>query len=200
MRLLKLALLAAVASLLGSAPAFAMICGGGYSQTESTHTVFEHACYEYYFNNSGAALTSGSVVVIDRSGTGVNSSTETSAARAAVDVNGEDGDVDNIGTYITTTTTADNELVVGVVDDESCADQTYCRTQVYGPRLTLCAGSTDATTVDTAVGTSTVAGQCGDAANDADGTLGVALQATPTGADASDGAVTWIFIRPSWTD
>jgi len=62
-----------------------------------------------------AALTSGSVVIWDRTGTGVNvgvgstlTSVPTDASRNSMDVDGSDGDVTNIGTYITTTTSADN--------------------------------------------------------------------------------------------
>ena len=185
-----------VASLVGGAPAFAEICGGGYSQTETSHTVFEHACYEYFFNNSGGALTSGSVAVYDRTGTGVNLSRETGAGRSEVDVNASDGDVDNIGTYITTTTTADSELVVGVVDDDSCTDQTYCRVQTRGPRLTRCTGA-DAPVAGDAVGTSATAGECGDADNDADGTLGLAMQATQS---LTVNQPIWVLIDPSRTD
>jgi len=197
--------LAAVLSLWVGGAAEAYWCGGPGSTGEAQHSVGEHACYELYFNGSGAAQTSGTVVVLSAAtATGVNegitgslNTVPDNAGRNDIDVDGTDGDVTNVGTYITTTTTADNELVVGVIDDNSCADATYCRVQIYGPRLTLCAGGTNATTVNTAVGTSTVVGQCGDAANDADGTLGVALTATDTSADFE---VAWVFIRPSWTD
>lgn len=181
-----------LATFLGGGSASAMICSGGQSKTETNHTTFEHACYEYFFNNSGATRYSGDVVVIDYTGTGVNSSTETNADRNAVDVNASDGDVDNIGTYITTSTTADDEKVVGVIDDDSCADQTYCRVQVRGPRLTRCADGTDNITAGDAVSTSTVAGQCGDAANDADGILGWAMQ----GGGGADNGVLWVWIEP----
>lgn len=186
--------------LVGSSPAFAMMCGGGYSQTESNHTIFEHACYEYYFNNSGAAQTSASVVIWDTAGTGVNqpAGVPGSGSRGDMaDVNASDGDVTNIGTYITTTTTADDELVVGVIDDDSCADQSYCRVQVRGPRLVRCLDSSDAVGTGTTVGTSTTAGQCGDAANDADGNLGVAME---NGDSGLDNTLIWIWIDPSRTD
>lgn len=197
MRQMKLGLMAVLgALLLGVAPASAMVCGGGYSETESNHTAFEHACYEFYFNNSGSALSSGAVVIFDTTGTGVNVSVETNAARSEVDVNSSDGDVDNIGTYITTTTTADDELVAGVVDNDSCANQSYCRVQVYGPRLVMCLDSSDAVGTGTSVSTSTTAGQCGDAANDADGNLGVALQA----GNGADFQPIWVWIRLSSTD
>ena len=176
-------------------------CGGGGSTSEALHHVGEHACYELFFNNSGGALTSGSVVVIDRTGTGVNVGVSgsltlvpTSASRNAIDVDGSDSEVTNVGTYITTTTTADLETVVGVVDDDSCADQSYCRVQIYGPRIVRCAGGTDNWTAGDALGTTTLAGQAGDAANDADGILGVAISACASAADNSTG---WVSINPA---
>lgn len=182
--------------LVGGSLASAMVCGGGYSTTESNHTVFEHTCYEYYFNNAGSALSSGSVVAFDLTGTGVNVTQHFSASRSDVDVNGSDGDVENIGTYITTTTTADDELVAGVIDDDSCANQSYCRVQVHGPRLVRCLDASDAVGTGTSVSTSGTAGVCGDAANDADGNLGVALQA----GNGSDDSPIWVWIRLSATD
>ena len=191
---------AALIFLMGGQSAFAFWCGGPGSTGEGQHHVGEHACYELFFNNSGGALTSGTVVVLDRTGTGVNvgvsgslTTVPTSAGRNFIDVDGTDGDVTNIGTYITTTTTADLETVVGVVDDDSCADQSYCRVQVKGPRLTRCAGSTDNWTTGDSVGTTTVAGQAGDADNDADGILGVALSACT---QAQDNTTGWVDIRP----
>lgn len=176
-------LAALVGMLLATAsPAWAQVCGGGYSQTESTHTIFEHACYEFFFNNSGGTLSSGNPVVVDVDGTGVNGVTETSefsagTRRDQIDVNGGDGDVTNLGTYIELSATADDGYTIGVVDDDTCADQTYCRVQVRGPRLVLCADSSDAVGAGTLVGTSTLAGQCGDSGASAEGALGVALEA-----------------------
>lgn len=196
----KLIAVAALVGLLTWSPAaFAMQCGT-QGLTESTHEIFQHACYEYFFNNAGSTLTSGAVVIMDVSGTGVNAttndSTRPSASRSQVDVAGGDGDVTNVGTYITTTTTADNELVAGVVDDDSCTDQTYCRVQVRGPRLVICQDATDAVGSGTSVSTSGVASQCGDAANDADGNLGVALEA----GDGFDGDLIYVWIEIGRTD
>lgn len=191
---------AAVSSiLLGGTSAWAFWCGGPGSTSEAQHHAGEHACYELFFNNSGGALTSGSVVVLDRTGTGVNvgvsgslTTVPTSAGRNDIDVDGTDGDVTNIGTYITTTTTADAETVVGVIDDNSCADQSYCRVQVYGPRLVRCAGATDDWTAGDAIGTSTVAGQTGDSAANPDGVLGIAL----SGCGDVDHSIGWAWIDP----
>ena len=183
--------------LVGGSTASAMVCGGGYSSTESNHTSLEHACYEFYFNNYGATLSSGDVVILDTGGTGVNSITESSegvagASRNQFDVNGADGDVTNLGTYITLTNTADSGLVVGVVDADTCADQTYCRVQVRGPRTVVCADSGDAVGSGTLVGTATLAGQCGDSAADAEGSLGVALEA----GDGTNEDPIMVWIRP----
>ena len=194
---------AAILLVSGGSSAFAMWCGGPSSTTEALHHVGEHACYELFFNNSGSELPSGTVVVLDRTGTGVNvgisgslTTVPTSAGRNNIDVDGNDGEVTNIGTYITTTTTADLETVVGVVDDNACADQTYCRVQVKGPRLTRCAQTADAWVSGDSVGTTTIAGEAGDAANDADGILGVALSACTNDVEANDNSIGWVDIRP----
>ncbi len=172
----------------------------GYSTTESSHTVFQHSEYEFYFNNSGAVMPSGTVVVQDRTGTGVNvgisgslTTVPRGAARANVDTDSSDGDVTNVGTYITTTTSNDSAEVVGVVDDDSCADQTYCRVQIYGPRLVRCAQSSDAVTTGSAVGSANgVSGRMGGGNG-----LGVALSACTA---TSDNAIGWVFIRPGGND
>ena len=195
-KLLALTLLLSV----GAAPAWARSTGTGWSTTESMHTVFEHGEYEFYFNNSATALTSGTVVVVDRTGTGVNTGVGTtltatpssSASRSFLDVDGTDGDVTNVGTYITTTTSADDAATVGVVDDDSCANQTYCRVQIYGPRLVRCANTTDAVTNGSAVGSTTVAGQCGGGNG-----LGFAMSARH---GTFDNDLTWVFIRPGGND
>lgn len=185
----KLSLLAAlVLAFIGAGQAeAAMECAQGTSGTETNHTVFQHACYDYYFNNSGSTLTSGTVVILDVSGTGVNGATVSGdgSGDASVDTDSADGDVDNIGTYITTTTSADVDTVAGVVADNSCPDQSYCKVQVRGPRRVRCADSTDAVTVSAAVGTTTVAGNCGGGSG-----LGRALEA----GTGTDGNVLWVDI------
>ena len=170
----------------GGAPAWAMVCGsGGGGLTESTHDVFQHACYEYYFNNSGAARSSGEVVVFDTDGTGVNTPEVASGARNLADTDGSDGDVTNIGTYIEVVGVADSPLVAGVIDEDACVDQGYCRVQVRGPRHVLCADSGDAVSIDTAVGTTTRTGMCGGGNG-----LGVALEA----GDGGDADYIWVWV------
>ena len=196
MRRMQMLVVASILSLVGGMSAEAFWCGGPSSQSEALHHVGEHACYELFFNNSAATLQSGTVVVLDgASSTGVNEGVgstldvvPTSAGRNFIDVDGMDGDVTNVGTYITTTTSADDAEVAGVVDDNSCADQTYCRVQVYGPRLVRCADSTDDVTIAAAVGTTTVAGEMGGGNG-----LGVAL--TDCNASGNDISTGWVFIR-----
>lgn len=185
----KLLIVAATFALasIGGSSAQAALCGSGYSGTETHHSVLEHACYEYLFNNSGSTQTSGTVVILDVSGTGVNGATVSGdiAGDNGIDLVSSDGDVDNIGTYFTTTTSADVDTVAGVVADDSCLDQTYCRVQTRGPRRVRCADSTDAITVSAAVGTTTVDGNCGGGSG-----LGRALEA----GNGTDGDVLWVDI------
>ena len=122
------------------------------------------------FNDSGATLTSGSVVVWD-----------TGAADPADAA---------LGAYVTTTTTADSNLAAGVVHTASIVDQGIGMIQIYGARQVLTADATDRpTTVGGAVGTTTVAGQAGSGTG-----LGVLLR---TSASPVDGENEWIFINPS---
>ena len=126
-----------------------------------------------FFNNSGSTLTSGSVVILDRTGTGVTRDT-------------------TLGAYITTTTTADSIDVVGVTSSTSCLDQTPCVVVTKGPALTLCQDSTDAVSTGASVGTTATAGRCGGAADNA-AILGEALEAGQTGGDTS---VIYIWVDP----
>ena len=125
-----------------------------------------------FFNNSGGTLTSGTVVILDRSGTGVTAGT-------------------TLGAYVTTTTSDDSIDVVGVSVTGSSLDQTPIVVVTKGAVDTLCAGATDAPTSGVAVGTSSVAGQCGTGTN-----LGVALEASATG----DSALTFIWVSPTGAD
>ena len=188
-KLAVLAVLAGSLSLVGGLSAEA-VCSSARSTVESQHTYTEHLCFEYYFNNSGAALSSGNVVVFDLTGTGVNipnlSIVGASRSASAIDLDGTDGDVTNIGSYITTTTNADADSVAGVVDDDSCADQSYCRVQTAGARGVICEDATDAVTTEAAVGTTATAGSCGGGNG-----LGFALEA----GSGFDSDVIWINIH-----
>lgn len=122
------------------------------------------------FNDSGATLTSGTVVIWD---------TEAADPAAA-----------GLGAYVTTTTTADTNLVAGVVHADSIVDQGIGMIQIYGPRQVLFAHATDNTaTIGAALGTTTVAGQAGSGSG-----LGCLLR---TSNSTVDGEIEWIFINPS---
>lgn len=129
------------------------------------------------YNDSGSALTSGSVVVWDT----------------------DDTELDNTGyPYITTTTTADDDWVAGVVADPTCPSGGLCDIVVYGWALTLIADSTDAVTEDQTVATSTVAGRAGDwdgGANEC--YLGLITEDKP---GVSDDELSWVFVNPSCED
>lgn len=128
------------------------------------------------FNNSGSTLSSGAVVVFDTSGTGVSAGS-------------------TLGGYVTTTTSADNDLVAGVVLSNSITDQRRGSIVVHGPALTNFANATDGTaTAGTPVGTTTVAGQAGNAGSDA-ATLGTALETDSN--HQGDYDRVWIYVDPA---
>lgn len=93
------------------------------------------------FNDTGSAVTSGSVVSWD------DDDTDFSQSRYP---------------YVTTVTTADDPYVAGVMLTGSCPDQSLCEIQVYGPAVVRVADATDNTAADTLISTSSVAGQVGD--------------------------------------
>ena len=133
-------------------------------QVVSPTTAF--SCTTTVFNDSGGALTSGSVVIWD-------------AGDTEFERNGYP--------YVTTTTTADENHVAGVLIDNSCADQSLCQMVYYGWAKTRVADATDALTDELLIGTSSVAGQAGDYTVAADScALGIALELRDvnTGADA----------------
>ena len=138
-------------------------------------------------NNSGAALTSRTVVIWDNDG--VN------ATSTAFDRNGYP--------YVTTTTSADSIWVAGVTTDASCADQALCEIVVEGPAITRIAQNADVIAEDTLVATTTVAGQAGDYAPAANtGCLGVSMElrqadtGATTGLGASNNIPMWVFVDP----
>jgi hypothetical protein len=189
--LLSLALL-----LIGVAqPAYAAIEARGYSLSEHMHTSISHQEVEPFFNNSGGVITSGSVVIADTSGSGLNGANSSGSSGIApgnsdMDVAGSDGDVTNLGTYITTTTTADDERVIGINLDD-CADQTYCSVVTRGPVRARCLDASDAITAGAtgAVGTSTSAGQVGAGKG-----VGFALE----DGSGHDNSTCMIFVNPGY--
>lgn len=127
-----------------------------------------------FFNNSGATLSAGDVVILDTAGTGVTAGT-------------------TLGGYVTRTTSADSVLAVGVVLSTSVADQRPVAVVTKGPADTFCLDATDAVTINTAVGTTTTAGRCGGGSN-----LGIALEAGD-GQDAEPGGIV-IWVAPTGAD
>ena len=129
-----------------------------------------------FFNNSGATIQDGSVVVFDLSGTGVSAGT-------------------TLGVYVTTTTTADSTAVVGVMQYD-CSDQRACPVVTKGPIDTLVLGISDGVAVGDWVGTSTTAGYAGSFGNGntvvGTGILGKALEAD----DGTDTGKVIVFVNP----
>lgn len=140
------------------------------------------------YNNSGSALTSGSVVVWDNEA----DSTDTSFAYRTM--------------WINTTTTADDIQVAGVVIDPSIPASSEGTIAIWGPVYAIVADSSDAVTAYDLVGTYTTAGYCGDfAGGGADnGTLGYCILASPVattlggygGSDGTDHIMLPIFVDP----
>ena len=135
------------------------------------------------FNDSGSALTSGSVVVWDN----------------------DDTEFDRSGyPYVTTSTTADDDWVAGVTLDPSCANQALCQIVVYGMAITNIADSTDDVGEDTTVAQSGVAGQAGDwgaGANTCYLGLSVEDRGIDTGTDTGvDLTRQWVFVNPGCED
>ena len=122
------------------------------------------------YNNSGADLTSGTIVVWDS--TGADST---------------------LGAYVTTTTSADSNLAAGVVVSDTILSGGVGTICVYGPVFALYANSTDGSTdtAGTAIGTTTVAGQFGNGTG-----LGCILGAVSAG-DTADRVRVKIFVNPS---
>lgn len=124
-----------------------------------------------FLNNSGAAMTSGMAVILDLTGTGVTTGT--------------------YGAYVTTTTSADSILAVGIVKSRTAADQTPVVVITKGPAPANAADATDLVTIGSAVGTTSLAGQIGGGTN-----LGVAL----TTGYLHDGCLVWIWVDPTGAD
>lgn len=127
-----------------------------------------------FFNNSGEILSAGQVVILDTAGTGVSAGT-------------------TLGSYITLTASADSVLVVGVVSEQqvTCLDQTPCIVVTKGPVDTQAYDSTDAVSINTAVGSAAKKGLCGGGVN-----LGIALE----NGDAADTGKLVVWVAPTGAD
>lgn len=171
-------LLGLALTLAGSPSVWAMQC----PQLMDASTPYR--CTSVVFNDSGASITSASVVVWDN----------------------DDTEYDRSGyPYITTTTTADYDHIAGVMLTPSCPDQSLCQIVVYGWAKTLVADSTDAVAEDTQVSTSTVSGQAGDwGAGGNTCSLGMLLEAVNLeGGNVdtnTDSQVMPVFVNPGCED
>ena len=129
-----------------------------------------------FFNNSGATLSAGQVVVLDTNGTGVAADT-------------------TLGAYVELSSSADQVPVVGVVKSTSSLDQTPVVVVTEGPVDTQCADSSDAVTINVAVGTSAgvgnATGVCGGGTN-----LGFALEA----GSGANGDKLYVWVAPTGGD
>lgn len=148
--------------------AFSGVCfagdGSNYRQLQETAV---------FFNNSGYTLSAGSVVILDTAGTGVTAGT-------------------TLGSYVTVVDGADSILAVGVVvEGFDSADQTPVVVVTKGPVDTLAYDSSDAVTINTAVGTTaTGTGHhfCGGGTD-----LGIALEA----GDGTDTGKLIVWVAPT---
>lgn len=140
------------------------------------------------FNDSGGALTSGSLVVWD------NDDTE-------FDRNGYP--------YVTTVSGGNGTTSIwaaGITTTASCPDQALCEIVTEGPVIARVAHSTQAAVEDTTVSTSSVAGQVGDWDGGAgECSIGIAMELREayTGATTSisnDNTPMWIYVHKSCED
>lgn len=138
------------------------------------------------YNNAGSNLTSGTVVVW-------NMASDTTDASYAYRTS-----------WVSTTTTADDILVAGIVVDDVIPTATVGTIAIYGPVYARVADSSDAVTAADLVGTYTTAGLVGDfggAAADV-ASLGFCIYAAPVsasyggyvGVDGKDDVMIPIFV------
>lgn len=138
------------------------------------------------YNNAGSALTSGTVVVW-------NMASDTTDANYAYRTS-----------WVSTTTTADDVLVAGVVVDDSIPAASTGTIAIYGPVYARVADASDAVTAGDLVGTYTTAGLVGDfgGGNADDASLGFCIYAAPVaaayggyvGVDGKDNVMIPIFV------
>lgn len=141
-------------------------------------------CTQVVFNDSGGALTSGSVVIWDN----------------------DDTEFDRSGyPYVTTVASADHDWVAGVTVEDSIPDQSLGTIVVWGPAITRISGASETGFVeDTTVSTSSVAGEIGDWDGGANecylGLLMELLDARNQAAITRDNQSVWVFVDPACED
>jgi hypothetical protein len=125
------------------------------------------------YNNSGSDITSKSIVILDTSATAGST----------------------LGAYITTTSTADSKMVIGVIEDPTCTAGTSCRVAIRGPHAVWFTRTGAASLAEgDLVSTSTTAGRATEYSTSdgtAGGILGRALKASST-----DGDIWWVWLEP----
>lgn len=130
-----------------------------------------------FFNNSGATMSAGQVVILDTAGSGVAADT-------------------TLGSYVTLVNASDSTRAVGVVKSTTALDQTPVVVVTEGPVDTACADLGDAVSINVAVGTTTIGttgaangvGLCGGGTN-----LGVALEA----GDGTNSGKLYVWVQPT---
>lgn len=130
------------------------------------------------FNDSGSALTSGSIVVWDYTDSDMF-------------------DLDLRKAYVTTTTTIDDIAVAGITVTPSIPNQSVGAIAIYGP---VKAKATGTVTAGLALSTSATAGVLGPYSNTSndDAVVGFSVDAN-TSADSPEGGtnIVVVFVRPS---
>ena len=131
-----------------------------------------------FFNNSGATLVEGQIVLLDKTGSGVSAGT-------------------TLGAYVTTTVDIDISGIVGVVLSTSALDQSPVVVVTKGPADTLILDSSDPIAISEYVGTSSTLGYGGEYENaggwfEGIGTLGQALE----NGDGTDTGKVWVWVNP----
>lgn len=163
--------------------ALAILLGYGIANAAGIPTVVDPAnspeiWTQEVFNDSGSALTSGSIVVWDYSDSDMY-------------------DLDLRKPYVTTTVTVDDIAVAGITVDPSIADQSTGTICIYGP---VKAKATGTVTAGLALSTSATAGTLGPYSNTSsdDGVVGWSVDAN-TAADSSEGGndIVVVFVNPS---
>lgn len=126
-----------------------------------------------FLNASNATLTTGQAVILETNTSEITSGT-------------------TLGAAVTTVTSADSIMVVGVVSEGSYLDGTPVVVITKGPAQARCADSSDAIAGSAAVGTTTLsAGYVGGGTN-----LGIALE----NGDGTDGDLAYIWVDPTGAD
>jgi len=145
--------------------------GSNYRQLQETAV---------FLNNSGQILSAGNVVILDTAGTDASSGTTLGA-----------------GITIAETAPMDSVLAVGVVHEfqTSVLSGTPVVIVTKGPVKTLIADSTDAVTINTAVGTTAYVKDCAACAGGGTN-LGIALEA----GDGTDGDEIIVWVSPTGAD